>query len=277
MQQMARDIRGPSARLKPNAVKRIAASGDVHIAGPGLSLSTATLYSLDGGASWSAGRAVAVLEDKDRAQRGSFSADMISFAVDRQSLLARGNLHGTLQQPKQETIELSAGELRADLQRQTAELGGGLTLRMGSIMLATAAHAPMAELDLARKSVKLSGGFTLTDVGQGMELSGSGLRGNLSDQAIDVEGGVRLTDGTRGLLLTAGKLAAVLEPLRLTASDKVHLEYSKSTYDAEEAVVTRQGSGKGARYIVEMNGPQRGSIDVSELQRAPVVAPAPDG
>jgi hypothetical protein len=246
------------------------------IAGPGLRLSTATLYSSDGGASWStAGTSQLALDDKRRGQRGSFSADLMSFNVKDQTLLARGHLSGALAQAGQDPVAISAGELRADLQRNRVTIGGGLRLSMGGLTLSTAAAAAPVALDLASKEVRLDGGFTLSDSAQGLDLQGSGLTGSLgAGKQVNVGGGVRLSDAGRGLLLTADRLAAVLEPLKLTASGRVHLEYGKSSYEAQQAVVTRQGSGKSAKYVVEMAGPQKGRIDLDELQQKQAAAAA---
>jgi hypothetical protein len=272
VQQMARDIRGPSANLDAASLKRIAASGKVQIDGPGISLTTDTLYSEDGGLSWSTGGVAHLkVSDKQRGQSGSFTANLISFNSSTETLLARGSLQGSFRQGKQPEITMAASELRADLRSDALEIRGGLRLAYGSLELSTEAQGvndPVVRLNTRTMSLELDGAFVLLEREMGLELEGTGLSARLDKvQQVDVLSGFKLVDTERGLELRADKLSAVLEPLRLEARGQVRVEYGKSSYDAQEAIVTREGSGKHSRYILEMSGPQTGRFDLGDLGR----------
>lgn len=270
VQEMAREIRGPSAKLEASALRRIAASGSVLIEGEGLRLSTATIYSADGGTSWSSGGAAELkLNDTKRGLRGSFSAQLISFNSSEQLLLARGQLAGQFTQAGNPELSFSAQELRADLKRNSIEITGAMTLQQGELRLETAAlPGQTLKLALGQRQLNYGGDFVLSDNAQGLRLQGQGISGGLAvGGRLRIAAGVELSDTARGLRLKADALDAVLDPLKLTASGNVHLSYGKSSYAADEAVMTSSGSGKDTRYIIEIKGEQTGRFDLDELQR----------
>jgi hypothetical protein len=268
VRDMASEIRGPSARLEPSAIGRLAASGHVRVEGQGLALETQTVYSADGGQTWStASRASLAVRDPRRGLTGRFSARQMSFNVQAQTLLARGGLEGRLQQQGEAPYTLTAESLHADLERSLVEVSGDLQLAQGEVVLSAAGLGrgkPPLTLDLARQTVDLASSFRLADMDQGLTLTGNGLAGSFAGHGeLKANGSIRLADPRRKLLLTASAVQAQLRPLRVTASGRVHLGYGASSYDAGEAVITRQGD----KYVVEIQGPQTGQIDLGALSR----------
>jgi hypothetical protein len=268
VQKMANEIRGPSAKLEPSALQRIAASGQIDVAADGAELTTDTVFSTDGGQSWSTGGPAQLkLSGQAHGAQGTFSAGLISFNAGTQELLARGAVHGVLAQGQQPPLSIQTGELRGNLKTGTVEIAGGVQATSGTTQLATAmgAQAPPVRFNLKTRELDIDGPFNLSDSQRELRMSGAGASASLGSgqQAVTASGPVHVTSGADDLELTASKLEAVLDPLKLTASGKVHLRYGGSAYDAEQAVLTRQGK----KLVVDIRGPQSGRINLDSFKQ----------
>jgi lipopolysaccharide assembly outer membrane protein LptD (OstA) len=267
VQRMVSEIHGPSTRFEASALQRIAASGQIEVQAAGATLSTDTIFSTDGGQSWSTGGTARLsLQDKTQGQQASFSADLLSFSAQTQELIARGHVRGSFQQRGQTPLQLAAAELHGELKTGAIRLDGGLQVTSGTLQLATAQgkSAPPVRFNLKTKQLSIDGPFTLSDSGRDLNLDGGGAEAALgSSQQVTARGPVHVRSTRDDLDLTADHLTAQLEPLRLTASGNVHFRYKGSSYEAQQAVLTRSGQ----KLVLELSGPQTGRINLDELRR----------
>jgi hypothetical protein len=268
VQRMVGEIRGPSAKLEASALRRIAASGSIRVSAAGAELQTETVFSEDGGRSWSTGGTAQIrLASPGKAgpTQASFRAGLISFNSGTQEVLARGTVHGEFRPAGQAPLMLDAAELRGNLKTGAVKIVGGVTASSGTVRLATAQGdpAPPVRFNLKTNQLNIDGPFSIADSARGLTLEGGGAGADLTHRQVDATGPVHIVSTTDKLELTASRLEAVLEPLKLTATGKVHLQYGASSYDAEHAVLTQSGK----KLIVEIEGRQSGQIDLQGMQQ----------
>lgn len=291
--EMSRELKLPRVRLAESHLQRIGAAGQVVLSlqtpqSVDLTLSTATLVSVDGGNSWAAEqRSRLTYGDPASGARGLLAADYMLYDDTGKRALARGNISGDAVWDAGQPVHFQAERCELDMAAQTLTISEGLLVRAGSLEMCCG----VLSADLNARTLQASGAPRLLDDERGLEVTAQTIEvelkpaeGAAADQdsaVVIARGGVtaRLdtaqlqaadaaappAESAGRLRLTAAELRADLAARTLTATGEPLLTYGDSSYRGQ--LITLRWEDE-QRFVVEVEGPQHARLRLDELREA---------
>lgn len=257
--EMARELKLPDARFSASALKRVSASGNVHVSAKGMSLDTTGLVSRDGGRSWATlGRCSISRTDPASGDKYELAADDVLYDTQTQRALAKGAVMGRFRMKDREPVDVQAEQCELNLASGALSVKGALHVQQGDLSL----DCGSLEANLKQQTIMAGESPHLGQSSSGLALEANSLSVNLKTQAVVASGKITLTDSKRGVALNAGKLNADLRAKSYVATGNPVVTYGGSTFKGEKITVRQEG----AKTVVEVEGEQKAHIDIDEVQ-----------